>query len=45
MTVLGLAAFNVHELVKLQHPPLTAGPSFAAFVEDRPARMMNALLI
>lgn len=42
MSLLCLAALNVHELVKLQHPLLTATPALAAFVEDGCARVMYA---
>lgn len=36
---------NLQELIKLQHPPLTARPSFAALMEDRLAGVMNTFLL
>ena len=35
---------NLHKLIKLKHPPLTATPPFAPLVENRLARVMHALL-
>lgn len=44
MPVLGLAALDVHELVKLQDAPLAATPPLAPLVEYRRARMVHAAL-
>lgn len=40
-----LAAGDLHKLLKLQHPSLAAGPSFAALVENGLARVVLALLV
>lgn len=44
MSPLGLAPFNVHELVKLQHPPLAATPPLASLVEDGHPGVVHAAL-
>jgi len=45
MPVLGLAALDVHELVKFQDTSLAAAPPFTALVEDGCARVVDALLL
>lgn len=45
MSRLRLASLDLHELVKLQHPPLAARPSLAALVEDGRSGMVHALLL
>lgn len=42
MPVLGLAALDLHELVKLQDASLTTAVAFASLVEDGEAGMMDA---
>jgi hypothetical protein len=44
VSVLGLATFDVHELVKFQYAPLAATPAFTALVEDGRTRVMYTLL-
>lgn len=44
MSVLGLAALNLHELVKFQNPSFTTAIAFAPLVEDGDARVMDASL-
>lgn len=40
----GLAALDLHELIKLEHPPLAAGISLATLMEDGDAWVMHAVL-
>ena len=40
-----LAALDSHELIELQHSPLAARPSFAAFVEQGLSRMMDTFFV
>lgn len=44
MSLPRLAAGDAHELVKLEHAPLAAGPAFGAFMKDGLAGMVGALL-
>lgn len=39
------APWDLQEFIKLQHPPLTTRPSFAALVEDRLAWVMNTFFL
>lgn len=39
------ATGDLQELIEFQDPPLTAGPTFAAFVEDGRSRVVDALHI
>lgn len=39
------ASGDLQELIKLQHPPLAAGPSFATLMEDRLARVVHTILV
>lgn len=39
------AAGDLQELIELEHPAFAAGPPLAALVEDRLARVVNALLL
>lgn len=45
VAVLGRAAFDAHELIELEHPPLAAAVPLAALVEDGHARVVHALLV
>lgn len=40
-----LAALDFHKLIKLQHPPLAAGPSLAALVEQGLSRMIDTFFV
>ena len=40
-----LASLDFHKLVELQHSPLAARPSFAAFVEQGLSRMMDTFFV
>ena len=44
MSVFCLAPLDLHKLVKLHDPPLTATPPLAALVEDGRARVMHTAL-
>lgn len=45
MSRLLLASLDLHELVKLQHPPLAARPPFATLMEDWLARVMHTFFL
>lgn len=45
MSLAGVAAFDLHEFVKLEHSPLATRPTLAAFVEYGYSRMICALLL
>mgnify|MGYP006902563849 FL=1 len=45
MSLLLCAAGDLQEFIELEHPAFAAGPPLAAFVEDRLARVVDALLL
>ncbi len=45
MSRLGLASFDLHEFVKLQHPSTTAGIALPTVMEDGRTRMEDTLLV